>query len=109
MKMEDEMQVCIDQCLRCYRTCLGSAMAHCLESGGAHVEPKHFQLMMACAEMCRTAAHFMLLKSPHHAHVCEECAEICTECAGDCERVGGMEDCVEACRRCAESCHAMAA
>jgi hypothetical protein len=43
--------------------------------------------MMACAEMCRTSAHFMLIDTPHHKHTCGECAEICTECAQDCERI----------------------
>ena len=88
MKMSKDMQNCIDNCLRCYQTCLGMAMTHCLETGGKHTEPAHFRLMMACAEICRTSAHFMLLNSPHHKHVCKECAEICTECAKDCERVG---------------------
>jgi hypothetical protein len=109
MKMSKDMQTCIDECLQCYKTCLGMAMTHCLETGGKHVEPQHFRLMMACAEICRTAAHFMLLGTSHHKHVCRECAEICAECAKDCERVGGMDDCVVACRSCAESCKAMAA
>ena len=109
MKMSKDTQTCIDECLQCYRTCLGMAMTHCLETGGKHVEPEHFRLMMACAEICRTAAHFMLLGSPHHKHVCRECAEICAECAKDCERVGGMDVCVVACKSCAESCKAMAA
>jgi len=104
-----EMQTCIDQCLACYQSCLGMAMTHCLEAGGKHTEPAHFRLMMACAEMCRTSAHFMLLHSPHHKHTCAECAEICEECAKDCERVGDMDDCVQACRACAESCRRMAA
>ena len=106
--MSKGMQACIDECLRCYQACLGTAMTHCLETGGKHVEPAHFRLMMACAEICRTSAHVMLLNSPHHKHVCRECSEICAECAKDCERLGGMEECVEACRRCAESCQAMA-
>lgn len=109
MSIDAHMQKCIDDCLHCYRTCFGMAMNHCLESGGKHVEPAHFRLMTACAEICRTSAHFMLLNSPHHGHVCEECPEICTECARDCERIGGMKDCVTACLACAESCRAMAA
>lgn len=108
VKMSKDMQSCIDNCLPCYQTCLGMALTHCLETGGKHTEPAHFRLMMTCSEICRTSAHFMLLNSPHHKHVCKECAEICTECAKDCERVGGMEDCVQACRQCAESCRAMA-
>jgi hypothetical protein len=104
-----EMQAYIDTCLKCYSTCLGMAMSHCLEMGGKHVEPGHFRLMMACAEICRTSAHFMLIGTPHHRHTCRECAEICTQCAADCERVGDMEECVAACRACAESCSRMAA
>lgn len=109
MTMKQDMRDCIDNYLRCYQTCFGMAMNHCLESGGKHVDPAHFRLMTACAEMCRTSAHFMRMSSPHHNHVCGECAEICTECAGDCERIGGMEDCVKVCRACAESCRSMAA
>ena len=108
MKPSKEMQACIDECLRCYQICLGTALTHSLEAGGKHVEPQHFRLMMACAEICRTSAHFMLLDTQHHKHVCKECAEICTECAKDSDRVGGMDGCVTACKRCAESCNAMA-
>lgn len=104
-----EMDECITRCLDCYRTCVSMAMNHCLELGGAHVEKAHFTLMMACAEICRTSAHFMLIGSPHHKHTCAECAEICAECADDCERLGDMDECVAACRACAESCRAMAA
>ncbi len=107
--MSAQMQTCIDKCLSCYGTCLSTAMTHCLEMGGKHLEPVHFRLMMACAEICRTSAHFMLLNSPHHKHTCRECAEICEQCAKDCERIGGMDECVQACRSCAESCGKMAA
>ena len=73
-----------------------------------HTEPKHFTLMMACAEICRTSAHFMLLGSDLHKLTCRECAEICEQCAADCERVGEMRECTDACRRCAASCQKMA-
>jgi hypothetical protein len=107
--MSSDMQACIDECLRCYQTCLSMAMNHCLEMGGEHVEKRHFTLMSACAEMCRTSAHMMLIGSEHHAATCRACAEICEACAADCERVGEMQECVDACRRCAESCRKMAA
>lgn len=106
--MSGQMQACIRACLDCYSVCLGTAMNHCLEAGGRHVEPKHFRLMMACAEICRTSAHFMLLGSEHHKHTCRECAEICNECADDCEKLGDMKECVDACRRCAAECQKMA-
>jgi hypothetical protein len=104
-----EMTRCVDTCLKCYSTCLSTAMNHCLEAGGKHTEPQHFRLMIACAEICRTAAHCMLVNTPHHKHTCRACAEICSECADDCERIGGMDDCVARCRECAKSCRAMAA
>ncbi len=104
-----EMQSCIDACLGCYQTCFSMAMTHCLEMGGQHVEPGHMRIMMACAEICRTSAHFMLMKSEHAGHVCRECAEICEQCAAECERVGDMDECVQACRACAAECRTMAA
>ncbi|MCC4299063.1 four-helix bundle copper-binding protein [Aurantimonas coralicida] len=107
--MSDEMQSCIDENLRCYQTCLSMAMNHCLEVGGEHARKSHVALMMACAEICRTSAHLMLIGSEHHRRTCAACAEICAACADDCERVGDMDACVEACRRCAESCCRMAA
>jgi hypothetical protein len=55
--MNEAMTHCVEICLSCYKTCLVTAMNHCLETGGKHVEPTHFRLMMACAEMCRTSAH----------------------------------------------------
>ena len=88
------MQACIEESLRCHSTRLGTAMSRCLEAGGKHVEPSHFKLMLACAEMCQTSANMMLIGKPHHEHTCGECAEICEECAKSCEQVGDMDDCV---------------
>ena len=107
--MNEQMTRCIETCLSCYKTCLATAMNHCLEAGGKHTEPAHFRLMMACAEICRTSAHFMLINTPHHQHTCRECAEICAECAKDCKRIGGMDECVAVCEACADSCRKMAA
>lgn len=108
-QLSPEMRSCIEECLRCHGMCLNMAMGHCLEQGGKHVEPRHFRLMIACAEICQTAANFMLIGTEHHRHTCRECAEICEECATSCQQLGGMGDCVQACRRCAESCRKMAA
>src|SRR5258705_1414231 len=75
MAMPEERSRCSETSLSCNKTCLSTAMNHCLETGGKHVEPAHFRLMMACAEMCRTSAHFMLINTPHHKHTCKECAK----------------------------------
>lgn len=103
-----EMQSCIEECLRCYQTCIGMAMSHCLEQGGRHVEPMHFRLMISCAEMCRASAHIMLTGTDAHRASCAACAEICAACAESCATLHGMEDCVAACRACADSCRKMA-
>jgi hypothetical protein len=103
-----EMQQCIDQCLNCYKTCLQTAMNHCLETGGKHVEAQHFRLMMNCAEICRTTADMMLANSPVHTTVCAACADVCDACAASCEQVGDMDECIAACLACAQSCHQMA-
>ena len=106
-QLSDKTKACIEACLKCHAACLGTAMQHCLEMGGRHVEPKYFRMMMTCATMCRTTADLMLIGTPHHKQTCRLCAEICLQCAQYCEIVGGMDECVEACRACGEQCRAM--
>lgn len=107
--LEPEMEECIQNCLDCHHVCLETAMNHCLETGGKHVDPSHFRLMMNCAEICQTSANFMLSGSEHHKLTCGVCAEICRKCAEDCRELEGMEECVSVCGRCADSCGRMAA
>lgn len=99
---------CIETCLRCYEVCFGQAMSHCLVAGGPHLEPSHFRLMMACAEMCRACAHILLTGSSVHTWSCRACADICAACAIDCERIPDMRECAAICRRCAEECRRLA-
>lgn len=107
-KLSSHMKPCIEACQRCYATYLQTAMQHCLEVGGRHVEAKHFRLMSACADICRTSAALMLIRSDYHRAQCDLCARICEDCARDCERVAGMDECVAACRACAKESRAMA-
>ena len=108
-QMSNEMRTCIEECQSCHAVCLGTAMTHCLELGGKHVEPRHTRLMLACAEICRTNAFFMELGTEFHKRTCAVCAEVCAECARSCEEFDDMQQCADACRRCAESCRRMAA
>lgn len=103
------MQACIAACTSCWQTCLGMAMTHCLKLGGRHTEPKHFALMIACAETCQASAAVMLTGSDVHRQTCRACGEICEACARSCEEVGDMDECVAACRACMEECRKMAA
>ena len=99
---------CLENCQRCYETCLRIAMNHCLVMGGKHVEPSHFSLMIACAKVCETSVALQLSGSPFSAQICQVCADICTACADSCEAIGDMDECVISCRTCAESCRHMA-
>ena len=105
---ENAIQTCIEACSHCHQVCLQTAMNHCLESGGKHVKPKHFRLLMNCAEICQTSANFQLGSSHFQHRLCEVCAEVCEACAADCAKLGDMDECVEACNACAESCRQMA-
>lgn len=103
-----EMQDCIESCLDCFRTCEQTALTHCIEMGGKHVEPAHLRLMLDCALICETSAKLMLRHSDFHTAVCKTCAEICRACAESCRSLDEMEECARACERCAESCERMA-
>jgi hypothetical protein len=100
---------CIENCSTCSETCYKTAMNHCLQMGGKHVEPEHFKLMLNCAKVCETSACLQLNGSHFSAQLCNLCAEICEACADSCERVGDMDECVAVCRKCVESCRQMAA
>ena len=57
---------------------------------------------MACAEIRRTSAHFMLIYTPHHKHTCAECAEILRGMRGGLRtdrRHAGMRRCLPSLRR----------
>jgi hypothetical protein len=95
---------CIEECERCHRMCLRTAMTHCLEQGGSCLEPPHLRVMLACAELCRTTADSMLAGYSLYEELCAACARVCRDCAESCERIGELDECVQACRRCMESC-----
>ena len=106
-----KLQQCIADCGDCQETCLAT-VAHCLTLGGKYAEAQNIRVMLDCAEICQTAANFMLRRSTLHTHVCRACAEICEACARSCEAIANddkqIRQCVESCRRCAESCREMA-
>lgn len=108
--MSDEMQQCIDACQTCHKVC-EQTIPYCLEKGGLHAERLHIQTLSNCADICRTAAHFMMWNSDLHSKICGICAEACVRCAEDCERMPDdemMKMCADVCRACAESCRKMA-
>ncbi|MBU8541994.1 MAG: ferredoxin [Bosea sp. 12-68-7] len=106
-----DMSNCIRECLDCHRSCTETVI-HVLHGGGHHAEATHLVSLLDCAQICITSADFMARHSPHHAHLCRECAEICEACAKLCEEHedpdGRMKANAEACRRCAATCREMA-
>lgn len=100
-------QPCIDACTKCYQICLSTAMNHCLETGGKHVEAKHFRLMMNCAQMCQTSANLQISSSEFISKFCALCAEVCEACSKSCHDLAGMGDCEKVCLDCAASCRSM--
>lgn len=112
-QVSQDMAKCIQDCLDCHSSCLNT-VSYCLQKGGHHAEPSHLKILMDCAQICQTAADFMLRGSELHREVCDVCADVNERCADDCERHsdGGkdaqMQSCAEVCRRCLQSCRQMA-
>ena len=108
LTFDTDLQRCIQDCEACHDVCLAMATGRCLELGGRHSEPQHLRLMLNCAQICRTAADFMVTQSHLHRLVCGVCAAVCEACANSCDEVGEMEACSRTCRACADSCRTMA-
>src|SRR5436305_7470389 len=100
-----EMQQCIQDCLDCHAVCMRTAEA-CRQAGGEHAHDEHVYMLLDCADMCLTAAHFMQHNSPLYGYTCQACMQVCNHCAGECEQMGD-NDCANACRTCAQSCEQM--
>jgi hypothetical protein len=109
--LDDELQICIQNCDECSQVC-ERVISHCVRTGGKHAEPSHLRLLRDCENICSVSSHFMLRNSDYHSQVCGVCAEICEACANDCDSFGDddemMQECASVCRRCADSCRKMA-
>lgn len=107
-----DMSACIEACLNTHRLCSETA-AHVLhgQSKDGHKETEHLIALLDCAQISIASVDFMVRRSPHHAHICAECAEICEACAKLCEAHpdpdGQMKRCAEACRQSIKTCREM--
>jgi hypothetical protein len=106
---DTEIDQCIKSCLDCFESC-SEASVYYLSADNQHGKALHVQLLQACAEICRTSATFMILRSPFHHQVCEICEQVCRTCAEDCDHFEDsfMKDCAQICRQCADSCRKLA-
>jgi hypothetical protein len=60
--------------------CLSTAMEALSKNGWKAHRAEAFRLI-TCVEMCRTSAHFILIGTPHHKHMCRKRAESCEKMA----------------------------
>lgn len=107
--MNKDVESCLQSCEECHHVCV-ELLTYCVEKGNKHTEPDHIRVLRDCADICQTAANFMLRGSKLHALVCQACAEICLRCAESCEKMNDekMNMCAEICRRCSDACKKMA-
>jgi hypothetical protein len=101
--LNDQMEDCTQDCLNCHAVCLDTAMRS-LQKGAQAAD--HIRILLDCAEICLTAAHFMMRNSPMHGYTCQACAQVCDHCGEMCSQMG-EKDCENACRACAVSCAQM--
>lgn len=105
------LEQCIEDCIECHRACVRCA-SHCLDMGGEHAGREHQGLLHDCAQICITAANFMLRDSAHHGAVCGACAELCAACETECRDMSGEDEvmrlCADVCHKCRLSCQEMA-
>lgn len=109
---EPREEKCLADSARSMRAC-SETLAHCLEQGGKHAEPKHISILLDCIRICQLNQEFMLRDSMHRKCIADECAKICELCAESCENIDQgdamMRECAKICRECAASCKDMPA
>jgi hypothetical protein len=104
------MQECVALCMDCHDVCL-QMVGYLLEREDKKAASPRIRLLLDCAEMCQTAANFMVRGSAMHGLTCFVCSEICEATANECQQYADdptEAECLDACRRCAESCRTMA-
>jgi hypothetical protein len=103
------IEQCIDDCLRCVRTCSAS-----VEESLAHDPAKMadcIRLCHECAPVCGACVTLLSGNSRFEYKLCDACADICEACAAECGKypeMKTMRECAEACRRCAKACREVA-
>ena len=101
-QLSQEEKDCVDLCLGCYRTCVRTAIIAMSDSESSSQREFHRHLM-ACGEICRTMAHFILVGSDYYKPVAKACAEICERSVHHCKGLG-VTGCVDICQACANAC-----
>lgn len=102
---QQQMLAAIRSCLDCHTASMDTATRR-LYKEGEQLNPTYIRLLLDCAELCLTTAHFMQRNSELYEYVYRGCAEVCRRCVEQSVRWGEGE-CASACRACAEVCEQM--
>ncbi len=106
---KEDLKQCAETCFECFKVCSHTLYNHCLNQGGKHTEPGHFNLMQDCITICQASAELLFRGSESHKITCRACADVCEQCAANCERFDDqeMKACAAKCRECAQMCMQM--
>lgn len=106
----EQLQNCIEECLKCMVIC-NQCYKACLSEGHAGHMSRCIQLDRDCADICQLAASMMARGSEYAKQICELCASICEKCGNECKKhdMEHCQKCAEACFKCAEICRQLSA
>jgi hypothetical protein len=106
---DEQRWIGVQRAFECYCSC-SETITYCLEQGGAYVTKPLLQLLIDCAEICKTTSGFLLRGSTLQQKVAVVCAEACEECAQRCEQIDDdrLRQCAEVCGRSADACRNLA-
>jgi len=101
----DNMQPCIDACVKCAQACLES-LSLTLEDAYPEGKNKLISILAQCAALCNTSVYLMSMGGRFIKELCQICAQACIACSEECAK---HEDdytqiCGDICKRCAEEC-----
>ena len=111
LRIENNLQTCLDSCLQCLVACELCATA-CLEEENSQAMIRCIQLDRICADLCALAARAIARRSDLVSQVCALCVLACRSCSKECARHSHSDHCkrcAAACRRCEKECQKIAA
>jgi len=110
LRIENDLQTCIDSCLQCLVACELCATA-CLEDEDSQAMTRCARLNRICADLCELTARVIARRSDLMRQVCALCVLACWSCGEECARhshVDPCKRCAAACRRCEKECQKVA-
>jgi len=113
---QDELVLCVQECLNCAQTCTACADA-CVAEPNATELARCVSVCLDCADVTLTGARILSRQTGYDANVVaallRACDEVCRTCYDECRKHAMHHEhcrvCAEACRRCASACRKLLA